>query len=105
METQENLPEKFADAMLDIPVMPGHIYASVTGKIRRKKILLRTVWAAAASVIISISAFGVSRISAGNVSCPLEVTEELSTVGSYFNGDTYQENLASYTYYEETSSQ
>jgi hypothetical protein len=104
METQENLPEKFTDAMLDIPAMPGHIYASVTRKIRRKKILLRTVWAAAASVLITISAFGVGRISAGG-SCPLEVTEELSSVGSYFNGDTYEENLVSCTYYEETSSQ
>jgi hypothetical protein len=105
MEQQDDLPEKFTQAIMDIPAMPVYLYASVQERIRRKKVLLRTVWAAAASVLLTVSAFGVSRISSQNGACPLEVTEELTSVGSYFNGETYQENITSCSYYEETSSQ
>jgi hypothetical protein len=98
------LSKKFLDEFTDIPSVPGHLYAGIRHRIDRKRALLRTVWAIAASLILMVTAFQVTRLMQPQAqSAPVaEAAEELSTIDSYINSTVYKENDNSYVYYEET---
>ena len=96
------LPENFISEFTDIPSVPQHLYAGIRHRIDRKRTVLRTVWAVAASLLITLTAFQMVRLIHPHNSYVPEVAEELSGVNSYINSEVYKENDSSYGYYEET---
>jgi hypothetical protein len=96
------LPKKFLDDLADIPSLSPSLYAGIRRRIKRKTAIVRTVWAVAASLIIMVTAFQVTRLVPPANASVAEASEELSTVDSYINSDVYRENDNSYGYYEET---
>jgi hypothetical protein len=100
--TENMLPKNFIDGLADIPAMPQHLYTGIRHKINRKRAVVRAVWAVAASLVISLTAFQMVQQHAPRVSYVPEAAEELSAVDSYFNSSVYKENENSYAYYEET---
>ena len=98
----EKLPDKFVRELADVPPMPSHLYALARRRIVRKKIVMRTVWAVAASLVIMITGLEAVRLTRPHNEYVPEVAEELSAVNSYINSDVYKENDNSYAYYEET---
>ena len=101
-DTGDLLPKKFLDELADIPSLSPSLYSAIRRRIDRKRTILRTVWAVAASLILMVTAFQVTRLFAPANASVAEASEELSTVDSYINSDVYRENDNSYGYYEET---
>jgi hypothetical protein len=104
-ENADNLlPTKFINEFAEIPSVPQHLYASIRHRIDRKRALLRTVWAIAASLILMVTAFQTVRLVQPQTqgASVAEAAEELSNVNSYINSDVYKEDDNSYAYYEET---
>jgi hypothetical protein len=97
-----SLPEKFIDELGNVPALPLHLYAGIRRGIDRKRAVLRTVWAAAASLLIMVTAFqAIHLVHPQNIYVP-EAAEELTSVNRYFNSEVYTTDENSYAYYEET---
>jgi hypothetical protein len=98
------LPKKFIDELTDIPSVPQDLYAGIIHRIDRKRVMLRTVWAIAASLVVMVTAFQGTRLMQPQTQSTsiAEAAEELSNVNSYFNSEVYKEDDNSYAYYEET---
>jgi hypothetical protein len=102
MDDEGFLPKGFIDELMDIPPAPAHLYTGVRRRIDRKRAVVRTVWAVAASLILMITAFQTARLLQPAAIPVAEAAEELSTVDSYINSTVYKEDENSYVYYEET---
>ena len=89
---EKPLPENFARAMADVPPLPGHVYGAIARKINRGKIIMRSVWAAAASLIIVVSAFTAFRVSAPQETSNAEISDEVACINDYFNSDDLQDD-------------
>jgi hypothetical protein len=101
-QMQENqLPRRAFEQLAEIPPLPSHLYGTIIGKINRRKIVARSVFGIAASVLVAVSAFTVTRFASPGASYSAEVADELSGVNSYINSDVYQANSNSYGYYDE----
>jgi hypothetical protein len=100
--SETSLPEKFIDELKDIPAVPGHLYARMKHGINRKRAVLRTVWAVAASMLIMVTAFQAAHLVRRQNTPVPEVAEELSSMNRYFNSEVYSADEDSYAYYEET---
>lgn len=92
LNSENRLPETFVGQLSDIPPLPGHLYAGVMRKIGRRKVLARTLWAAAASVLIAVSLFTTYRSTAPREAYNPEISDEISCISSYFNSDDLQDD-------------
>jgi hypothetical protein len=101
---EDPLPKRFVDEFTAIPSVPEVLFSGIRHRIDRKKALLRTVWAVAATLVVTVTAFQANRLThpRTQTASVAEAEEELSNVNSYINSDVYKENDASYAYYEET---
>jgi hypothetical protein len=102
MDDESLLPKKFIDEFMNIPSAPSHLYAGVRHRIDRKRAVMRTVWAVAASLILMVTALQTARLLQPADIPVAEAAEELTTVDSYINSTVYKEDDSSYVYYEET---
>jgi hypothetical protein len=98
---EKQLPEKFSNAFADIPPLPGQLFAVITRKIARRTLLTRSVWAVAASLLITVSSLTAYRMTMLHGSSSPDAAEVLNTVSSYYNSSVYQEDEKSYVGYEE----
>jgi hypothetical protein len=89
---EKQLPEKFTNAFADVPPLPEHLYGVITGKILRRKVFVRSVWAAAASILITVSAFTAYRTSLPRTAYNPEIAEELVSISSYYNSGDIGDN-------------
>ena len=104
MNTQNEFPKKFTDALSDIPLQPDGLYVRIRRAIDRRLLIQRSIFALAATLLLSLSGLQVYRI-AGHQASPMipEVAEELTSVSTYVNGDVCRQNENSYAYYEDVT--
>jgi hypothetical protein len=99
---EKQLPEKFTSAFADVPPLPGHLFGVITGKIIRRKIFTRSVWAAAASLLITVSALTAYRTTLPREAYNPEIADELASISSYYNtgdiGDNDDSNYENVLY-------
>ena len=88
-----NFDEIFAAALAKVPEMPD-CYGNVMRRIQRKKLLLRTLWAIAAMLVISAMSLMYSD-EVKNRSLQPAVAEELQSIRSLVNGDNLREEMVS----------
>lgn len=98
---EKQLPEKFNSAFADVPPLPEQLFGVVMRKIARRTLLMRSVWAVAASLLITLSSLTVYRVTMLHGSGSPDADEVLNTVSSYYNSSVYQEDEKSYDGYEE----
>jgi hypothetical protein len=92
--------KEFFKELGSVPNLPPDIYGVIHGRIRRGKIVERTIFALAATLVIAIgtTAFFLSEKAAGNtVAVATEVAGELQSVNDYLNGNDLDEELQAYT--------
>jgi len=89
---EKQLAEQFASAMAEVPPLPDHLFGAITRKIDHRKIIMRSAWAAAASIIIAVSAFTVYRASAPAVASNAEISDEIASISTYFSSDDLQDD-------------
>jgi hypothetical protein len=89
---EKKLPVRFAEGFTDIPPLPGHLYGSIIRKIERKKIFTRSMWAAAATIVIAVISLTAFRLNTPSVAYSPEVADELVTINSYYNGGSTDED-------------
>jgi hypothetical protein len=89
---EKQLPEKFTSAFADVPPLPEHLYGVITRKIIRRKIFVRSVWTAAASILIMVSAFTAYRTSLPRAAYNPEIADELASISSYYNNGDNDDN-------------
>lgn len=99
---ENQLPEKFINELANVPSVPQHLYAGIRRRIDRKRTLVRAIWAVAASLLITVTAFQAAHMMRPENASVAEAAEELSVVNSYINSNVYKEDDNSYGYYEET---
>jgi hypothetical protein len=83
----------FAAALAKVPDMPD-CYGNVMRRIQRKKMLLRTLWAVAAMLVVSVMSLMYSD-EVKNRSLQPAVAEELQSIRSLVNGDNIREEMVS----------
>jgi hypothetical protein len=89
---EKQLPETFNSAFADVPPLPEQLYGVITRKILRRKIVARSVWTAAASILVMISAFAVYHISLPRAAYNPEIADELASISSYYNSGDFGDN-------------
>ena len=99
---EKPLPEKFTKAFTDVPSLPEHLYGVITRKIIRRKIFVRSVWAAAASLFITVAALTAYRTTLPREAYNPEIADELASISSYYNtgdiGDNDDSNYENVLY-------
>jgi hypothetical protein len=94
MMTQGNdFDEVFYAALAKVPETPD-CFPGILRRIHRKNLVMRTVWAAAASVLVAAGVFMYAE-HAKNLEVPLEVVEELQRIHSHVNGDDVRQEMVS----------
>jgi hypothetical protein len=89
---EKQLPEKFTSALADVPPLPGHLYDVISRKILRRKIFVRSAWAAAASILITVSALTAYRTTLPREAYNPEIADELASISSYYNNGDIGDN-------------
>ena len=100
METENNLPKKFMDAMADVPEMPGHLYDRVLNKIDTKNRMKKLFWALAASFVIAAGTLPFFLGSSHRDMLQPDITEELSTISSFYNDENASDESSGYSVLE-----
>ena len=90
-----------------VPALPPYLYKNIDKEVRRRSFFARSVMALAAALVLSICStsfwFAHERT---NGAISAELADELQTVSDYANGESLNNDLALYAFYEgETSGQ
>jgi hypothetical protein len=89
---EKQLPEKFSSGFADVPPLPGHLYGAISRKIIRRTIFTRSVWAAAASLLITVFALTAYRTALPREAYNPEIADELASISSYYNSGDIGDN-------------
>ncbi|MBN2037762.1 MAG: hypothetical protein JW768_13555 [Chitinispirillaceae bacterium] len=89
--------KEFAARLADVPPLPDTIYRGITAKIRKRAMILRTVYATAAAIVLTLGTatffiFDTSR----NSAVSQELVSELQTIHDYLNGNDLDKELQVY---------
>jgi hypothetical protein len=90
----------FFEALGRVPELPEGLYQGIAGRIRRRKLLTRTLYAAAATLVMALGATGVFLTGqTERYAVSSEVASELQTVSDYLNGTDLDQELQAYAVY------
>jgi hypothetical protein len=92
---ENSFEENFLQALSRVPEMP-ECYENVMRRIRKRNATMRTLWAAAASLLIAATSVLYLELSK-NQAVPMEVVEELQSIQSHVNGEDIHQELVSYS--------
>jgi hypothetical protein len=99
MNTLYDNEKRFYDSLADVPLMPD-CYKGVARHCRQRKVMFRTIWATAATLVIAASSLLPYR--AGTTPVPyqpvaMEATDELQHARTLFSDNNASEETASYS--------
>jgi hypothetical protein len=95
-----NRENNFFEALGRVPELPEGLYQGIAGRIRRRKLLTRTFYAAAATLIMALGTAGFFLIGqTEQYAVSSEAASELQTVRDYLNGTDLDQELQAYAVY------
>ncbi len=86
-EQNEKLPTGFAKELCNIPVMPDQAFFNVQKTLHRKSLISRTIWLAAATLVLSVGLYRGLQPKLMEVSSSSEIIDELSSINTFYNED------------------
>lgn len=98
MDMQE---KRFHEALGAVPPLPDGLYGAVAAGVHRKKIVRSSLLAAAAAVVLTITAFQYLHAPSVAQTTSPDVLDELQYVGEFLNGDNVSDDLAVYVSYDD----
>ena len=100
MNTAHNKEQRFYAELANTPPMPD-CYAGVSRHIRQKKVIMRTVWAVAATLVLAVGLVPHHTTTAMHAAQPTmvatEVTDEINQVQTLFSDNYSSNETASYS--------
>jgi hypothetical protein len=92
-----NREKEFFEELGRVPELPDGLFRGIGGRIRQRKLLMRTLFATAATIAITLGTTGffLADQAKGKAVSP-EVISELQTVHDYLNGTDLDQELQAY---------
>ena len=99
MNTLQDKEQRFYAGLMDVPPLPD-CYRGVSRHIRQKKVVMRTVWAVAATLVLMVGLLPHHSATVPVSQPPMvaaEVTDEINHVQTLFGDDYSTTETASYS--------
>jgi hypothetical protein len=91
---------KLFEALANVPELPPSLFGKIDGRIRRRSMFVKTLFALAATVVVTVGTAGVLVTHRGTGQIySSEVAAELQSVKSYLAGDDLEREFTSYVLY------
>ncbi len=91
-----NSEERFYEELSRVPEMPSDIYEKVMSNVSRRSSARNTLLALAASLILAVGYFNITKDKPENVVIQPVIADELQSISDYLNGGDLEQEFDTY---------